>query len=445
MKNVLKTTTKNAVFFFLAIFIVGSSAYAQQTRSAVFKQADEAMLNAKAMKADILTPIEYSKALNYYQYAEKYFEKEKGIEKIEEKLTEATIYFNRSIDFSYSARIVFANSLNAREDALSARADKFAKELWLDAEEQFIKAAKELEKGDRDDSYKKSVEAIEIYRKAELSAIKTDLLDETRLLIKNADEIKVDKKAPKPLKKAKLLLAETEKELETNRYDMDYPRIRAKQAKYEAKHSIFLHEMIIKIDDENIEMEEVILNLEEPIIKIAEAVGFVAHFDEGFKKPENIIINYIYDLQVKNDKIIRENSRKDYLIEQLGANIDVLKKERNALNNEFETVISKRTAENKSRMQAIENEKAELAEKIDFQTKINEKFNIVNKIFNSSEATVFRSGDNVIIRMHGFDFEVGKSEIKPENFDLLTKVQKAIKTFPNSTLIVEGYTDAFGS
>lgn len=443
MKNVLRI--KIAVVFFLAILIAGTCGYAQQTKSAVFKQADEAMQNAKAMKADILSPSEYSKALNYYQDAEKDFENKKGIEKVEETLIKAVNYFKRSIDFCYSAKIVFANSLNAREDALSAGADKFAKELWLEAEEQFIKAAEQLEKGDRDDSYKESVKAIEIYRKAELSAIKTNLLDETRKLIEKADEMKVDKKAPKTLKKAKSLLSETEKELETNRYDMDYPRITAKQAKYEAKHSIFLNNMIKKIDDENTEMEDVILNLENPLINIAEAVGFVAQFDEGFDKPANKIRNYVYDLQVKNGRLIVENAQQDYLIGQLEANIEVLKKERTALNNEFKTEISKRTAENKSSMQAIENEKAELAKKIDFQTKINEKFDIVNKIFNSSEAIVFRSGDDVIIRMHGFAFEVGKSEIKPENFGLLTKVQNAINTFPNSKVIVEGYTDAFGS
>lgn len=444
MKTVLREKTKIAVVFFLAILIASTNSYAQQTKSAVFKQADEAMQNAKSVKADILAPFEYSKALDFYQDAEKNFDNEKGIEKIEATLVEAVNYFNRSIDLSVSAKIVFANSLNAREDALSAQADKYANELWLKAEDQFIKATKEFEKGDRDDSYKESVEAIEIYRKAELSAIKTDLLDETRKILKEADDMKVDKKAPKTLKKAKSLLSETEKELETNRYDMDYPRILAKEAKYEAKHSIFLYKTIKKIDDDKTELEDVILNLETPVTNIAEAIGFVAEFDEGFDKPENIIVNYISDLQDKNARLIRENSDQYNKIGQMEANIEVLKKERNALNDEFKTEINTRTADMKSRMQEIETEKARLVEKVNYQTKINNQFDVVNKLFNSTEATVFRSGNDVIIRMHGFEFEVGKSEIRPANFGLLTKVQSAIKTFPNSKVIVEGYTDSFG-
>jgi len=302
-----------------------------------------------------------------------------------------------------------------------------------------------LEKGDRDDSYKESVEAIEIYRKAELSAIKTNLLAEIRKLIEVADNMKVDKKAPKTIEKVKLLLTETEKELETNRYDMDYPRILAKQAKYEAKHSIFLYNTIKKMEDEDQEFEDVILRLENPLINIAEEVGFVAQFDEGFEKPEEKIVNYISDLQVRNSMLMIENSLQHNLISQLKANVEVLKNERNELNNEFKSEISKRSAENKSKMQAIEAEKVELAKRIDYQTKINDKFEIVNNIFNSSEAMVFRSGDNVIIRIHGFAFDIGKSEIKPANFDLLTKVKTAIKTFPNSQVIIEGYTDSFGS
>ncbi len=445
MKNLLRMTTRIALVFFLAVFLMGNSVYAQQTKSVVFKQADKALQNAKAMQADILAPNEYAKALDYYQDAEKDFEKKKGIEKVEKNLNDAVIFFNRSADFSVSARNVFGNSLNAREDALSAGANIYAKELWLEAEEQFIKASKELEKGDRDDSYKESVEAIEIYREAELAAIKTNLLAETRRLIKVAENMKVDKKAPKTLERAKLLLSKTEKELETNRYDMDYPRILAKQAKYEAKHSIFLYNTIKKMEDENLEFEDVILRLENPLINIAERVGFVAQFDEGFDKPEDKIASYISDLQVKNSMLMMNNSQQHSLIGKLEANIDVLKKERNALNNEFKSEISKRSAENKSKMQAIEAEKKELAKKIDYQTKINEKFEIVNNIFSSSEAMVFRSGDNVIIRMHSFAFDVGKSEIKPANFDLLTKVQTAIKTFPNSEVIIEGYTDSFGS
>ncbi|MBI9068896.1 MAG: OmpA family protein [Salinivirgaceae bacterium] len=445
MKTLFYTKTKIAVAFFMAILLANASVFGQKSKSSVFEQANLAMQNAKFMNADILVPNEYAEGLENYNDAEKDFDAEKGIVEVEATLAEAVIHFNRSADFSVSAKLVFANSLNARGDALSAGADRFAKEQWLEAEEQFVKATEQLEKGDRDDSYEESVEAIEMYRKAELLAIKTDLLDETRKDLYKAKDMDVVKYAPKTLDKARLLLVESEKDIESNRYDRDYPRILAKQAKYEVKHAIALYNYIKKADDENLEMEDVILYYEQPIINIAEAIGFVAKLDEGFVDPENKIINYIYDLQMQNGLQIMDNSEQAYKIKQLEASIVVLNKERNALNNEFKTEINKRTAENKSKMKAIEDEKNILALKIDHQTRIDNKFNIVYGIFDNSEALVFRTEKDIIIRMHGFNFEVGKSEIKPADFDLLTKVQTAIKTFPNSKIIVQGYTDSFGS
>jgi len=444
MKTLKKRTNKVVILLCLSLLMISTISYAQQTKKTLFMKADQAMLYAQQMQADLLVPLTYSKGVDNYKDAEKYFDKKRGIEKVETSLVEAVNYFNRSVDFSVSAKIVFANTLDAREDALSAGANKFAKEMWQEAEEEFNEAAKELEKGDRDDSYENSVEAIEIYRKAELASIKTDLLDETRVLLEKADDMKVHRNAPKTIKKATSLLAETEKELETNRYDMDYPRILAKQAKYEARHAIFLNSTISEIDDSDMEMEEVILKYEMPLTRIAEKIGFVAQFDEGVEKPENRIINYVSDLQKKNKKLVAENIAKDNKIWHLESNIALLKKESDVLNSEFKNESIKRSEAMKSQMEEFENEKAKLAAKIEKQTKLNNQFEEVYMIFDSTEASVFRSGDEIVISMHGFGFDVGKSEIKPENFDLLTKVQHAIKVFPKSNVIVEGYTDSFG-
>jgi OmpA-OmpF porin, OOP family len=416
----------------------------KQPKIAMFSQADQAMLNAKSMQADLLVPDEFNKGLDNYRDAQEYYADNKGAGKVESSLREAENYFNRSADFSISAKLVFANTLNARADALSAGADRFAREIWMEAEEAFNDAATELEKGDRDDSYKYSKEAVELYRKAELSSIKTDLLDETRALLEKADDMKVDRNAPTTLKKATSLLAETEKELETNRYDMDYPRILAKQAKYEASHAIYLNTVISDADDNDLEMEDVILHYERPLTRIAERIGFVAQFDEGVEKPENRIIDYMVDLQKKNKNLIDENMEKDNTIRHLESNIALLKKESEALDSEFRNESIKRSEAMKSQMKEFENEKAVLAAKIEKQKILDNQFEEVYNIFNSDEASVFRSGDDVIIRMHGFGFDVGKSEIKPENFGLLTKVQNAIKIFPGSAVIVEGYTDSFG-
>ncbi|MGM0498166.1 MAG: OmpA family protein [Bacteroidota bacterium] len=445
MKTFKKRTKHAVIFLCLSSFLMISTlGYAQQTKNTLFTKADKAMHHAKQMQADILVPLAYAEGVESYQEAEKDFRKNKDVDRVEASLAEAVNYFNRSVDYSASAKIVFANTLNARGDAYSSGANIFAKKMWQNAEEAFNNAAEQLEKGDKDDSYKYSKEAMEMYRKAELTSIKTDLLDETRVLLKKADDMNVDRNAPKTLKKASSLLAETEKELESNRYDMDYPRILAKQARYEAKHAIYLNSAISEIDDKDLEMEDVILYYEAPLTRIAEKMDMVARFDEGVEQPENEIINYVVNLQRENRNLGAENMVKENRIQHLESNIALLRNESQALKSELKNESKMRSEAMMSQMKEFENERAILDAKIANQEKLDNQFEKVNRLFNSAEATVIRSENKVIIRMHGFGFDIGKSEIKPENFDLLTKVQDAIRIFPGSAVVIEGYTDSFG-
>jgi outer membrane protein OmpA-like peptidoglycan-associated protein len=152
----------------------------------------------------------------------------------------------------------------------------------------------------------------------------------------------------------------------------------------------------------------------------------------------------VRDLQGKNTLLNAINNEQNNMIGQKNASINVLMKERDALNEEFVLEIGKRTAEMNKKMQDIENEKTMLSNEVAYQARINERYAVIDQLFESKEALVFRSGDDVIIRMQGFGFDVGKSNIKPEYFSLLTKVQNAINTFPESKVIVQGYTDSFG-
>ncbi|HYM35056.1 MAG TPA: OmpA family protein, partial [Steroidobacteraceae bacterium] len=69
----------------------------------------------------------------------------------------------------------------------------------------------------------------------------------------------------------------------------------------------------------------------------------------------------------------------------------------------------------------------------------------VENAFTPNEAHVFRQGDDLVISLTGITFPTGKSSIEPSSFGLMTKVQEAIKLFPNASFIVEGHTDADGS
>jgi outer membrane protein OmpA-like peptidoglycan-associated protein len=90
-------------------------------------------------------------------------------------------------------------------------------------------------------------------------------------------------------------------------------------------------------------------------------------------------------------------------------------------------------------------EGAALIQRLEAQARVKQQFEQVEKMFTPSEARVFREGDTIILRMVGLTFNSGASQIKPENFALLGKVEKAIDIFPRSELTIEGHTDAHGS
>jgi outer membrane protein OmpA-like peptidoglycan-associated protein len=90
-------------------------------------------------------------------------------------------------------------------------------------------------------------------------------------------------------------------------------------------------------------------------------------------------------------------------------------------------------------------ERAALVQRLEAQARVKQQFEQVEKLFGSEEARVFRQGNNVILRLVGLNFDSGASQIKPGNFDLLGKVEKAIDIVPRSELIIEGHTDSHGS
>jgi outer membrane protein OmpA-like peptidoglycan-associated protein len=66
-------------------------------------------------------------------------------------------------------------------------------------------------------------------------------------------------------------------------------------------------------------------------------------------------------------------------------------------------------------------------------------------IFGDDEAEVLLRGDEMIVRMYGLNFPVGSSEIRPENFGLLTKLQQVLREFPEAPVTVAGHTDSRGN
>jgi outer membrane protein OmpA-like peptidoglycan-associated protein len=79
------------------------------------------------------------------------------------------------------------------------------------------------------------------------------------------------------------------------------------------------------------------------------------------------------------------------------------------------------------------------------EKKFNQKYSSIQDYFKPREAEVYKKQNQVIIRLKAMQFPVGQSVIMPENYGLLSKVQRAIRTFGEPDVIIGGHTDNTGS
>jgi len=404
----------NLIVFSLFVCVLTISA--QDMRKSLFAEADKLMEEAKTARLDLLSPTNYDNAFANYKEASEDFKEGENLNSIKEKLSNVVKYIGAAKQKAEVSKITLKNSVEARNDAIKVESEEYAPELWKRAEEKFREAGEEVEEGDIPDAEEASKEAEDLFRSAELKSIKVLYLDETWSLINTAKEADAESYTPKILENATKLIKDAEKELSENRYDTDLPRNLAQQAKYEASHAIYVSNFIKDYNDSDISMEDLLLSVEAPVKKLSSHFDHDAKFDKPFEDTMNDIVQKVVELKTNYQNAKQNNT-------DLKQEIKILKDE----------------------LGGLTKEKSELAAKMGKLAEFKAKYEKINKSFTKNEAEIFREGNNIYIRLKGLSFPIGKSIIEADNFGLLTKVQNAIREFPNSTVVIEGHTDSYGS
>jgi outer membrane protein OmpA-like peptidoglycan-associated protein len=411
-------------FVLVATLLLGlGTAYAQdELRKTFFKEADAAKAAADAANAQLLAPRSYARGMDEYKDAEYALERGRNIETVRSNAADAARHFKTATTAAKLAATALAQVMKSRQDAANAQAPELSPEIWEEAQRKFGDAIRLLERGDLKGSKRRDIEATSLYRDAELVAIKAQYLSETRNLLAQADRARVGRYAPLTLGKAKQLLADAERELNENRYDTDLPRSLARQANYEAKHAIYLSEVVRQVRDRDLTAEELVLQWEKPLRDISGAADVVPDMEDGPGRLAAELVAYIENANNRNQALGQENAENEMRLAEMAEEMAALDE----------------------RLGGATAEQAALVQRLEAQARVKEQFEQVERMFTAAEARVFREGDNIILRLTGLTFDSGQSQIKPESFDLLAKVEKAIDVFPRSELIIEGHTDSFG-
>ena len=419
---VAKATVSRLVVTGLLLLFAAQGHAQDELRKTFFKDADAARAAAEAQNAALLAPRAWERGVSEYEAAEDALERGRNIEYVRDNAADATRYFREATEKAQLAKTKFAQVLKSRQDAANAQAPKLSDELWQQAQRKFGEAIRLLERGDLKGASRREIEATSLYRDAELVAIKAQYLSETRRLLADADRARVGRYAPITLGKAKQLLADAERELNENRYDTDLPRSLARQANYEAKHAIYLSEIVRKVRDNDLTAEQLVLQWEAPLRQIAGVADIQPDMEAGPDRLTAELVAYFENEANELQGLQQEKAENELRIADLEEELRVLDE----------------------RLGGATAERQALIQRLEAQARVKQQFEQVEKMFTSDEARVFRQGNNVILRLVGLTFDSGASQIRPDSFDLLAKVEKAIDVFPRSELIIEGHTDSHG-
>ena len=433
----MKTQFLTQLIGVLGIVSLANSAFAQQTAKEVFAPLEQKISEAKGQYADIYSPNFFADGMVAYQAAVKSFRDQEDAEDVQEGIREASQKLDKALDQTKIAQATFPDAWNARLDAMESQAIKYQPEGWNEAEETFNDAARQLERGKLDNAREDGKEAEELYRKAELDAIKNNYLVNARKLIEQADDQKADREAPQTFQRAQELLAQAEKDLNENRYDFDAARLMAQQAEYEAKHAMYLADKVRSLEKNDVTLEEMLLAGEASVTNIATAADMVAKYDQGMEPPVTKLVNHVTKYQDSASYLANAYASAEKQI----ADLEALNEEQRKM---ADLLMKEKSDALEGQIAAAAKKQEEMARKLAWQDEVKRKFDKAYEIFNEDQAQVFRQGDDVIIRLYGLTFPVGKAEIAPEYYPLLGSLQDAINLFDNADVIIEGHTDAQG-
>ena len=401
-----------------------SSASSQENfRAQLFRDADAARLRAKESNADVLAPKSFSKAMDVYLDAKDAFQRGRPLDEIQEKIRNATRTFMVSSDASRPAAIIFAGTVTARTDAMSADAMRSSPAQWDKAEALFRSAATSLEDGDQQTARTDGAEAMGLSRAVALEAIKSNYLSRTREMLARAEEMKVRTTAPQTLDRAYKLANLAESMIQQNRYDNGEPRRLAEEARYEAAHAIYLHSIISQMRSQGRDLEDEILQSETTLGKIGATLNLHLHFDAGF------------DSAV--DQIVAALKGRDSLRAEEGDSLRSVRGEND--------ILRRRLADLDSHGGAGTPTTADQIRRGDEKKQHDQTVALASMIFTPDDGLVLRDGNTVLLRIYGLEFQPGKSTIEPRFSGLLSKILRAVRMFPNAQITVEGHTESGGN
>lgn len=400
----------------------------------LFRAVDEARKN----HVDVLAPTWFARAEASLDEATKLRNRGDDIAQILQSVAEGLAQVKKAEEVSKVATSALPNAIKARDDARTAGATSFEKD-YGKTEAKFLELARAIEKNDLKWATENEASVVEEFRALELRAIKHQALSGVQGMIQLAKSDGAAKMAPRTLALAEQKVAEADAFVTRHRYEKEGIEEKVQDAKFAANRLLQVLQMSKRLEE--MKPEDTALWTEDLVADISTTVSSEDWRDQSLSVQADRTKVAIVALQQDNRSLVERLAAKETeLVEQEKAQQAQLSERERAIRAEREQ-LEQQIAALQGRTQAEREERARLEAEREFL----ELYDQVSTYFDPSEAEVYKEKNQLLIRLKAMKFPVGQHVITQSNFALLAKVQRAIRTFGNPKVVVEGHTDSTGS
>lgn len=427
-------------------------------------QLDTGVADARARHADLLVPDEFAKADNSLSTA---IEAGQNAEK-----TEALQAANKGLEQLQTIDTKMAQNYTVLEEVLTTRARAaqhgaaglFEKE-FKDTDEDLRKVARLLERGKGDEAAEKRPELIRRYAALELQALQEGLIAAAEDSISRAQQVDADDFAPKTLKEARQELMLARSVLKADRTQIEKSNGHANEAIWLARRAVELTALARAFDDAGSSREDMLrwyqaqlqhvrdasrtarLPLDRPNGEVVAVlrwdVSSLVQTSQDLRRANRLSQERFEGLQERMQLASEAHRRElEGLLAAHETELVAIRGGNRAQINQAEKEASKQVAELQERL-------SEKSRQIEYEARreyaAQARFEHVRALFQARDADVFRKGEDVLIRLKGFQFRPGGAQIEAVNFALLNNVVSAIAIFPAGQVVVSGHTDSTGN
>jgi outer membrane protein OmpA-like peptidoglycan-associated protein len=346
-------------------------------------------------QANVLSPKNFKEAERSLNNARLSLEKQKDPKDTLHEIATGRAYLKQANTVEALSHTNMEEVVIARQRAIAAGAPAFFPTAFQKADDHLRAVTVDLEKNNFKSLLKNRESLQALYMQLELTAIKQEKLGFAKKSIKEAVKNDAKKYAPQTLAIAEKNYKDTEAFITANRQDME--EVNTRTALLNQSVDRLLKITQASLNTKKVSPEEIALQME--------------------KKQKDLI----------NEKNINQSLTQ----EKISLLTEVAEKKSDLM-----------VEQSVSHSLAVENRVLE--DKIAEKT-INDKIENARNEFTNSEAEIYKQGNSLTIRLRGLKFPSSKASLNGSDFNLLGKVQKVIKEFDSSAVVVEGHTDSVGS